>query len=53
MNSAFVLGLGLIACSPEPQVQIGQPDWYVTLAAAQHVQVNAQALASIISAFRR
>ena len=53
MNAAFMLGLGLIACPAEPRITTEQPDTCVTLAAAQHVQVNAQALASIISNFRR
>ena len=53
MNAAYLLGLGLIVCPAEPQVQIEPPDSCVTLAAAAHVQVNAHALASIISAFRR
>lgn len=53
MNAAFMLGLGLIACPAAPDVQLRQPDCYVTLAAAQNIHVNAHALASIISAFRR
>ena len=53
MNAAFMLGLGLMVCPANPQAQIEQPDCYVSLAAVQHVNVNAQALASIISAFRR
>lgn len=53
MNAAFVLGLGLIVCPPDLQVQFENPNCYVELAAAQQVQVNAHALASIISAFRR
>ena len=53
MNAAFMLGLGLFVCAAEPEVPTAQPGCGVTLAAAAHVQVNAQALASIISAFRR
>jgi uncharacterized protein YkwD len=53
MNAAFMLGLGLMVCPADPQVQTKQPDCYVSLAAAQYVNVNAHALASIISAFRR
>ena len=53
MNAAFMLGLGLFVCAAEPEVPTSQPGCDVTLAAAAHVQVNAQALASIISAFRR
>jgi uncharacterized protein YkwD len=52
MFTAFMLGLGLVACAADPEVQTEQPGFYVTLAATR-VEVNAKTAASMISSFRR
>jgi uncharacterized protein YkwD len=52
MFTAFMFGLGLAACPVDQDVRTQLPHCDVRLAAAS-VSVNAQAAASIISAFRR
>ena len=53
MLAGIILGIGMVACPAHQELLTRQPSCYVSLAAAARVQVNAHALASIISAFRR
>jgi uncharacterized protein YkwD len=53
MLAAFMLGIGMAACPAHQEPLTQQPSCDVSLVAASQVQVNAHALASIISAFRR
>ena len=52
MIVAYMLGLGMAACAPAAKLQPQDQSCYLNVA-AMHAVVNAQAAASLISAFRR